>query len=131
MKKYCEVCNNKLPKINIDLGDQPLCDDLIRLNLEEIIPNIPLGLHHGHSNEDIEEWIKKTKEYSNKINEEYNKLCDKKLELMTLIKNQDELRKKFDVNKVKELPSDVELRIFRFLDPETRLIHLEQNNKNN
>ena len=34
-------------------------DDLIRLNLEEIIPNIPLGLHHGHSNEDIEEWIKK------------------------------------------------------------------------
>ena len=43
---------------------QTTFDDLIRLNLEEIIPNIPLGLHYGHSNEDIEEWIKKTRLYS-------------------------------------------------------------------
>ena len=104
-------------------------DDLIRLNLEEIIPNIPLGLHYGHSNEDIVDWIKKTKEYSNKINEEYNRLCDKKLKQMEFIKKQDELRNKFDVNRVKELPSEVELRVFRFLDPETRLTHLEENNK--
>ena len=61
---------------------QTTFDDLIRLNLEEIIPNIPLGLHYGHSNEDIVEWIKKTKEYSNKMNEEYNRLCDKKLKQM-------------------------------------------------
>ena len=30
MKIYCEVCKSKLPKTNIDLGDQPLCDDLIK-----------------------------------------------------------------------------------------------------
>ncbi len=32
MKIYCEVCKTKLPKQNINLGDQPLCDDLIKLN---------------------------------------------------------------------------------------------------
>ena len=104
-------------------------DDLIRLNLEEIIPNIPLGLHHGHSNEDIVEWIKKTKEYSNKINKEYNELCNEKLKLIESIKKENEMRNKFDVNKVKELPTDIELKILRFLDPETRLTHLEENNK--
>ena len=46
MKKYCEVCNNKLPKINIDLGDQPLCDDLIRLksNKKSILYKIKISL---------------------------------------------------------------------------------------
>jgi 2-polyprenyl-3-methyl-5-hydroxy-6-metoxy-1,4-benzoquinol methylase len=31
MKKNCSVCNKKLPRMFIDLGDQPLCDDLVKI----------------------------------------------------------------------------------------------------
>lgn len=104
--------------------------DLISLNLDEIIPNIHLGLHHEYSLDSIENWTRTTQMYYNKINEEYNEKIEKQLYLLQKIKEQQILREKFDTTKVKNLPPEIELNILSFLDPETRLIHLEENNKN-
>ena len=34
-------------------------EDLIHLNLNEIVPNVYLGIHNGHSNVEIENWAEK------------------------------------------------------------------------
>ena len=48
--------NNRTMRANIH--------DTIYLNMQELIPNIELGLFQNKTNEQIEEWIEKTKQYN-------------------------------------------------------------------
>ena len=40
----CEICGNTKLKNVINLGDQPLCDDLIPINSNNICKNYPISI---------------------------------------------------------------------------------------
>ena len=105
-------------------------EDLIHLNLNEIVPNVYLGIYKGHSNMEIEDWAEKCKEYGNKLNEEFQKQCNKKIEQIRQIEEQKIRSNKLELEKVKELPEEVQSNIQSFLVPETRLQLLELKHKN-
>ena len=56
--------------------------DLIFLNMNELVPNIPLGFHQGKTDDEIEEWIKKTKRYNLSICNYFNNLLEDKERLI-------------------------------------------------
>ena len=105
-------------------------EDLIHLNLNEIVPNVYLGIHKGHSNIEIEHWAKKCKEYGDKLNGEFQNRCNKKIEQIRQIEEHKIRSDKFKFEKVKELPEDVQGMIQSFLLPETRVQLLEMKHKN-
>jgi len=105
-------------------------DDLVYLNLKELVPNTYLGLHMEHSTEDIKKWIELTKTYGDKLNEQLQSYCDKKLTQVEQLEENTKRTKRFDYKKVKKLPSDIQQKIQSYLMPQTRLIILEDNNKN-
>ena len=43
IKKKCEVCNLKNQFEFLNLGKQPLCDDLIKINSKKLIKNTTLN----------------------------------------------------------------------------------------
>ncbi len=105
-------------------------DDLIYLNLKELVPNVYLGMHKNHDNEEIKRWIQLTKMYGNKLNEQLQYYCNEKLNQVQQIEENTKRTAKFNYKKVKELPCDIQEQIYSYLMPETRLIILEEKYKN-
>ena len=105
-------------------------DDLVYLNLKELVPNVYLGLHLNHSTEDIKKWSQLTKTYGNKLNEQLQSYCDKKLMQIEQIEENTKRTNRFDYKKVKELPTDIQQKIQSYLMPQTRIIILEDKYKN-
>jgi len=95
--------------------------DLIHTNMQELIPNIDLGLYNKHSYNDIEEWINKTKDYINKLNDNIQNSCNERIKSLKFIKKQKELSKKLDMNNVNNLPDEIINHIHGYLLPETRI----------
>ena len=78
-------------------------DDLIYLNLKELVPNVYLGMHKNHDNEEIKRWIQLTKMYGNKLNEQLQYYCNEKLNQVQQIEENTKRTAKFNYKKVKEL----------------------------
>lgn len=100
--------------------------DLIYLNMQELIPNIELGLHNGKTQDEIIDWAEKTKTYMNMMHIHFQKKCDEKIELIENMKRRSELDKKFVAEKVSILPDDIQIKIRSYLPSETRLVWLQE-----
>ena len=71
-------------------------DDLIYLNLKELVPNVYLGMHKNHDNEEIKRWIQLTKMYGNKLNEQLQYYCNEKLNQVQQIEENTKRTAKFN-----------------------------------
>ena len=98
--------------------------DLIYLNMQELIPNIELGLFENKTNEQIKEWIEKTKQYNLSMYNHFQSILNQKSLLINSIIQLDEDRKQFDMEKCNDLPCDIIKNILYFLTPDTRIILL-------
>ena len=94
--------------------------DLVFLNMNELMPNIPLGLHQGKTCEEIQEWIEKTKIYNMSICNHFNNLLDRKSYLIHSLREQRKRQEVLSLEKVEQLPCDVLNYMYLYLDPETR-----------
>ena len=95
--------------------------DLIFLNMNELVPNIPLGFHQGKTDDEIEEWIKKTKRYNLSICNYFNNLLEDKERLIHYSREHKKRQEEFSLTKLQDFPEDVLNCIYVYMDPDTRL----------
>jgi hypothetical protein len=95
--------------------------DLIHLNMKALVPNIEMGYYHNHTTEQIEEWINKTKEYTNMICRNIKKKCDIQMCKLIRMRQQEQRIKDLDMKKLDKLPEDIIRYISEFLMPETKI----------
>jgi hypothetical protein len=95
--------------------------DLIYGNIQELIPNIELGLNNSKTNTELLEWSMQTKEYINMLSTHFQNECDKKIASIEYSQKQDILHRKFKTEYIKYLPLDINREIQSWLPPETRL----------
>jgi hypothetical protein len=95
--------------------------DLIHLNMRALVPNIEMGYYHNHTTEQIEEWINKTKEYTNIIYRNIRKKCDVQICKLIRIRQQEQRIKDLNMKQLDKLPEDIIRYISEFLMPETKI----------
>jgi hypothetical protein len=94
--------------------------DLIHINMRALVPNIEMGYYHNHSNQEIEEWIKKTKDYIDLMRRNIKKKCDVEMCKLIRLRQLEQRTKDLDMARLDKLPEDIIRYIHGFLMPETR-----------
>jgi hypothetical protein len=98
--------------------------DMIYANLNALVPNIDIGYQMQMDKNDLIEWVKKSKEYSNQLAKDFAKRCELKIQKVIQIEERNEKSKAFDMKKIDLLPEDIVRYIHDFLMPETRIVLL-------
>lgn len=95
--------------------------DLIHINMTALVPNIEMGYYHNYTTEEIEEWINKTKEYTNMVCRNIKKKCDVQICKIIRMRQQEYRIKELNMKNIKTLPEDIIRYIYGFLMPETKI----------
>ena len=98
--------------------------DIVSANLTALIPNIDIGYQTNMEENQLIDWILKTKEYASQLNNEFQKQCDKKMQKVITTEQHKYRSKELDMNKVNQLPEDIIRYIHGYLMPETRIVLL-------
>jgi hypothetical protein len=96
--------------------------DVIRANLNALVPNIELGYHSKkYSPEELKMWVEQSKEYARLIYREFQEKCNNQIKKITKTEDQKRKCQNFDISKIDKLPEDVVRHIFDYLLPETKI----------
>lgn len=95
--------------------------DLIHINMKALVPNIEMGYYYNHSTQEIEEWIKKTKDYIDIVRRNIKKKCDVQMCKLIRLRQLEQRTKDLDVARFDKLPEDIIRYIHEFLMPETKI----------
>jgi hypothetical protein len=95
--------------------------DIITVNLTSLVPNIHIGYQMEIPANDLIEWIKKTQEYANNLNKEFQEKCEKKMQQLINIEEQTGKCKVLNMDNFNRLPEDILIHIHGYLMPETRI----------
>jgi hypothetical protein len=95
--------------------------DLIHINMRALVPNIEMGYYYNHPTQEIEEWIKKTKDYIDLLRRNIKKKCDVQMCKLIRLRQLEQRTKDLDVARFDKLPEDIIRYIHEFLMPETKI----------
>jgi len=95
--------------------------DILTANLEQLVPNINIGLQMNMEPSQLMDWIETAKEYSNQLNIGFHKQCEKRMKQIIQIEEQKQRSRDLDMNKVNLLPEDIIHNIYNYLLPETKI----------
>ena len=95
--------------------------DIITVNLTSLVPNIHIGYQMSIPGDDLIEWIKKTQEYANNLNKEFQEKCEKKMQQLINIEEQKSKCRVLNMDYFNRLPEDILIHIHGYLMPETRI----------
>ena len=111
---------NRYPR-QTDTTIQPAFHILLKTNLDLLVPNVDIGYQMNMENDRMFEWILTAKEYVNKLNEDFQKICDKRTQKILAIEERNHRSKTFNMQSMDKLPEDIIRYIHDFLLPETRI----------
>jgi hypothetical protein len=89
--------------------------------MRALVPNIEMGYYYNHPTQEIEEWIKKTKDYIDLLRRNIKKKCDVQMCKLIRLRQLEQRTKDLDVARFDKLPEDIIRYIHEFLMPETKI----------
>lgn len=95
--------------------------DLIKNNLNSLIPNIDIGYRESLTEPEMIEWIRLAKEYTEKLNAEFQQACTNEAKRLRKTIEQKEKCIQLNMENVKKLPDDIIRHIYDYLLLETKL----------
>ncbi len=98
-------------------------DDIIRYNLQSLVPNVDMGLHQEtRTTDDVQKWIDSTKEYGRVVmNIFYSNILRQERKLQNII-HQRESCSRLSMGRLERFPPDIIRHIRGYLLPETRIL---------
>ena len=103
--------------------------DLIYLNMDLLVPNIPLGQHSRLTEDELMAWTEDVEKYTNTLHSDMQKKINEKKKLIEGIQRQKVLRERFKIEQINKLGKDLQEKILGYMPPETRLIWLKERNE--
>ncbi len=102
-------------------GRNNMCDKHVKGGLVNILPNISKEMANETDVLKIEKWLLSADLYAKTLFAEFRVSVKNQLKAIHIIKTHSALSKKFDMNRLNNIPEDVVNHIYSYLMPETRL----------
>jgi hypothetical protein len=103
------------------LATYDVCDEEIKKGLMGILPNISTEMANENDETYLEDWIQKALSYTKTLVYDFEDICSRQVKSLDIIRNHTSLSKRFDCEKIRILPLEIEKYIQSYFLPRTRL----------
>lgn len=112
------------------LATYDVCDEEIKNGLVAILPNISTEMANDNEEDYLEDWIQKALSYTKTLVYDFEDICSRQVKSLDIIRRHSSLRRRFDCEKIRTLPLEMEKYIQSYFLPKTRLDILIQSTQN-
>lgn len=95
--------------------------DIIRMNIQTLIPDVKTQYENGRSIEYLDSWINLSQTYLNQVNSEFQERCKEQRCILKNITSLEEKKERFDLSKIDRLPEDMVRCIYDYLSDDIKL----------